>query len=273
MTDAVPKKRGPKTDVLEALIKRVDGLEKRLKEEQRTPTDAATSEPEAHNSPSAGVKRSSEHLDDQSPDAPNNTKEPSPKEPSAKRPVTQETAIFTDSGGFSTGLTNQGHAPASSTNDNLPSTPPPANQFMVMPDAVLDTFFAHVNEKPFYLLDEQSVRQQHRADQLPTALSLAIYALTMRHTSWSNASIASLRRLSQIYAAKSRQMVDSDTPTLENLQTLLILSLSSLANGQGRKSYMLFGMSFALISYGAGADHPQKGIVLLWSLLWSYIVR
>jgi hypothetical protein len=33
--DAVPKKRGPKTDVLEALLKRVDGLEKRLKDENK----------------------------------------------------------------------------------------------------------------------------------------------------------------------------------------------------------------------------------------------
>ncbi|KAJ5095249.1 transcriptional regulator family: Fungal Specific TF, partial [Penicillium argentinense] len=32
--DAVPKKRGPKTDVLEALLKRVDGLEKRLQDEK-----------------------------------------------------------------------------------------------------------------------------------------------------------------------------------------------------------------------------------------------
>lgn len=34
--DAVPKKRGPKTDVLEALLKRVDGLEKRLHSEGRS---------------------------------------------------------------------------------------------------------------------------------------------------------------------------------------------------------------------------------------------
>ena len=33
-SDAVPKKRGPKTDVLEALVKRVDGLEKQLRHEQ-----------------------------------------------------------------------------------------------------------------------------------------------------------------------------------------------------------------------------------------------
>jgi hypothetical protein len=42
MTDAVPKKRGPKTDVLEALLKRVDGLEKRLRTEGKedSPTNS-----------------------------------------------------------------------------------------------------------------------------------------------------------------------------------------------------------------------------------------
>ena len=38
-TDAIPKKRGPKTDVLEALLKRVNGLEKRLKDEGKDPDD------------------------------------------------------------------------------------------------------------------------------------------------------------------------------------------------------------------------------------------
>lgn len=44
-TDAVPKKRGPKTDVLEALLKRVDGLEAKLKEKnagEKTPTTPTT---------------------------------------------------------------------------------------------------------------------------------------------------------------------------------------------------------------------------------------
>ncbi|KAL2071824.1 hypothetical protein VTL71DRAFT_13059 [Oculimacula yallundae] len=38
--DAVPKKRGPKTDVLEALLKRVDGLERRLKDEKKSSSDS-----------------------------------------------------------------------------------------------------------------------------------------------------------------------------------------------------------------------------------------
>jgi hypothetical protein len=51
LLDAVPKKRGPKTDVLEALLKRVDGLEAKLKEknaegEQAAPS-AATQQPAA----------------------------------------------------------------------------------------------------------------------------------------------------------------------------------------------------------------------------------
>lgn len=33
--DAIPKKRGPKTDVLESLLKRVDGLERRLQDENK----------------------------------------------------------------------------------------------------------------------------------------------------------------------------------------------------------------------------------------------
>lgn len=51
--DAVPKKRGPKTDVLEALLKRVDGLEAKLKEKNAgektptTPTSAGIKEEEA----------------------------------------------------------------------------------------------------------------------------------------------------------------------------------------------------------------------------------
>jgi hypothetical protein len=52
LIDAVPKKRGPKTDVLEALLKRVDGLEAKLKEknaesEQSPSSSESTQEPQA----------------------------------------------------------------------------------------------------------------------------------------------------------------------------------------------------------------------------------
>lgn len=47
--DAVPKKRGPKTDVLEALLKRVDGLEAKLREKGEDDVSLATT-----NLPGAG---------------------------------------------------------------------------------------------------------------------------------------------------------------------------------------------------------------------------
>ena len=46
-TDAVPKKRGPKTDanVLEALLKRFDGLEKKLQHDKSLPTTLSPTTP------------------------------------------------------------------------------------------------------------------------------------------------------------------------------------------------------------------------------------
>lgn len=49
--DAIPKKRGPKTDVLEALLKRVNGLEKRLKDEQKSASPEGESSSPSTNAP------------------------------------------------------------------------------------------------------------------------------------------------------------------------------------------------------------------------------
>lgn len=54
LEDAVPKKRGPKTDVLEALLKRVDGLEARLKDKKTEP-DSESPENAAENAPEAST--------------------------------------------------------------------------------------------------------------------------------------------------------------------------------------------------------------------------
>ena len=55
VADAVPKKRGPKTDVLEALLKRVDGLEAKLREKGEDDVSLATS-----NLPGVGDAETSE---------------------------------------------------------------------------------------------------------------------------------------------------------------------------------------------------------------------
>lgn len=54
--DAVPKKRGPKTDVLEALLKRVDGLEAKLKEKaaEEKAADSTSSTTTLAGEPSSG---------------------------------------------------------------------------------------------------------------------------------------------------------------------------------------------------------------------------
>lgn len=54
LIDAVPKKRGPKTDVLEALLKRVDGLERRLKDEKKSHSPSNESGPSANEDSSNG---------------------------------------------------------------------------------------------------------------------------------------------------------------------------------------------------------------------------
>lgn len=42
------------------------------------------------------------------------------------------------------------------------------------------------------------------------------------------------------YALQARRMVDVDNPTIENLQTLLLLSQAFFAHGLGKKAYMTF---------------------------------
>jgi hypothetical protein len=55
----VPKKRGPKTDVLEALLKRVDGLERRLKEEKKA---NASRSPDNENGGDSGDDKSGTNI-------------------------------------------------------------------------------------------------------------------------------------------------------------------------------------------------------------------
>ena len=89
-TDAVPKKRGPKTDVLEALLKRVDGLEARLKKEQ--------AEGDTPSSDSAAT-----HLPDEGPSTaptshPNIRETPHFSQPDTTRGDSSDEAAFYSSG-------------------------------------------------------------------------------------------------------------------------------------------------------------------------------
>jgi hypothetical protein len=142
--DAVPKKRGPKTDVLEALLKRVDGLEKRLhsegKGDELTEAELVT-------------------LQDARAEA-------RARAPSHSRPALDLAPKHSNA----TSLTSQLMSPVE------PSIHTPT----VAPDVFLDTFFTRIHGKPYYVLDETTTRQRLQANQLPPHLVYAIYAVTAR---------------------------------------------------------------------------------------------
>ena len=50
----------------------------------------------------------------------------------------------------------------------------------IMPDLLLDTYFARIHGKPYHILDETTTRQRMQANQLPTYLAYAIYAVGAR---------------------------------------------------------------------------------------------
>jgi hypothetical protein len=61
--------------------------------------------------------------------------------------------------------------------DSLSSdlSPPPAQA-----EVLLDTYFARFHGKPYYIVDESSIRQRLQLNQLPRFLSFAISAVAAR---------------------------------------------------------------------------------------------
>ncbi|KAL4978134.1 type I 3-dehydroquinase-domain-containing protein [Aspergillus desertorum] len=213
LKDAVPKKRGPKTDVLEALLKRVDGLEKRLQDDGTHPL-----------SPASPVK----------PDI------PLPSSTSNSHPASHSHATHSHSH-------SHPHPQSHPAAFGLALPPAPYTQGQGhpqpgrVPDAMLDAYFARLHGKPFFILDEASTRQRHASGQLPVPLSMAIYALTLRYTTV-NPPPGTLE-----YARQARRMVDIDQPSTENLQTLLLLSQTFYAYGCGKKAYMTLGNAVSMV--------------------------
>ncbi|KAF7533997.1 hypothetical protein G7054_g6585 [Neopestalotiopsis clavispora] len=221
---AVPKKRGPKTDVLEALLKRVDGLEQKLKESKKPDDSPSADEPPLSAATEDGA---SNH-------APSETQEDaSSAEPQAKRIATEiarvkeaveETAVYSPP---------------------VASEPSPG----VQAEALLDTYFSRFHAKPFHILDESTIRQRIQLNQLPPYLIHAIYAVGARYTPHPSG-YQSAVQLSEEYASQARKEVDTDEPSVDALQALLLLVTAFTAAGKGKKAYMLLtnavGMAMAL---------------------------
>ncbi|SPO06620.1 related to nitrate assimilation regulatory protein nirA [Cephalotrichum gorgonifer] len=214
--DAVPKKRGPKTDVLEALLKRVDGLEAKLKEKNsESPTTASTPDSRDGSLPEGATGA---ELD-------NNERQP------------KRLAVDT------TDRVAEGNEPVMfSPIPGRPASPAQA-------EALLDTYFTRFHAKPYYILDESSVRQRLQLNQLPGFLVHAIYAVSSRFTLDPSGYRAAVRS-SEEHASLSRRQLDIDEPSVDALQALLLLVLAFTAAGKGKKAYMLMtsavGMAMAL---------------------------
>ncbi|KAJ2998693.1 hypothetical protein NUW58_g238 [Xylaria curta] len=228
MSDAIPKKRGPKTDVLEALLKRVDGLEAQLKDQKKTLASSPTTEGPLSVKADEPDNNFEVPASSSTPSAPSGTSEPKPKR------AALDTARTPESG--SDGVL---YSPAI-THESPPS---------IRSDALLDTYFTRFHAKPYHILDESSIKQRLRLNQLPPYLVHAIYAVAARFTPHPTG-YQSAVRLSEDFASMSRKEIDIDEPAIDSLQALLLLVIAYIAAGKGKKSYMLLtnatGMAMAL---------------------------
>ncbi|KAI9751366.1 MAG: hypothetical protein M4579_006107 [Chaenotheca gracillima] len=206
--DAVPKKRGPKTDVLEALLKRVDGLEQRLKDENKSIS-----------------------------------------------PITESSEVPPPG---TNGHTYQPGGPLQAPGDphNLNLTP---SHTLPNPphDVLLDAYFTRAHGKPYSILDEASTRQLHQAGQLPNSLLMAIYAVSVRFAP--NIESSQAVRSVLDYAERARAGLDVDEPSIETLQTLLMLCIAFFSVGKGRRVHMLLSIAIGMtIALELHREAPQE---------------
>ncbi|KAG6310140.1 hypothetical protein E4U44_005860 [Claviceps purpurea] len=225
---AVPKKRGPKTDVLEALLKRVDGLEAKLAGKHGH-QDLAKTEVSAKSS------RKERPTDDAGP---------------APKRVATETGTETTETTKTTETTETSDRPP--CEDEARKATDIAKNLYTSPadtDVFLHTYFTRLHGRPYYVLDESTIRQRVRLKQLPNYLANAIWAVASRHTPHPDGFQGAAKR-SEDYASRARQSLDRDEPRIESLQALILLVIAFTTSGHAKKAYMLMssaiGMAMAL---------------------------
>ncbi|KAH6604813.1 fungal specific transcription factor domain-containing [Trichoderma cornu-damae] len=217
LVDAVPKKRGPKTDVLEALLRRVDGLEAKLKEKNAGSEQPSSSSALATQGPTGAESSTKRQL-----------AERGIAEPVAKRRAAQD-----------------------KTTPNVTELPlySPQTSTTGLTDALLDTYFTRFHNKPFHIFDEALIRKRIQLNQFPPFLLDAIAAVAARHTPHPSGFRAAVK-LGDEYAARARSAIDIDEPSIDNLQAMVLLAIAYTASGKGRKAFMLLtnaiGMTMAL---------------------------
>ncbi|OAA62550.1 Transcription factor [Niveomyces insectorum RCEF 264] len=135
------------------------------------------------------------------------------------------------------------------TNDYPPPRASSERGDVVPIELLLHTYFARFHAKPFHILDESSFRQRLQHNQVPSWLLGSVCALASRYTHHPSGYQASVS-LGEEYARRARAEIDSDEPSIDCLQALLLLALAFVASGKGKKSYMLLsnaiGMAVAM---------------------------
>ncbi|KAK5171071.1 uncharacterized protein LTR77_004215 [Saxophila tyrrhenica] len=240
--DAVPKKRGPKTDVLEALVKRVNGLEKRLKDEGKPDSEGDSPEDDGE-----ARAEGDEHADGVVFERAESIQRTAP--PQRIQPVARQSPPV-----MAPMLPNlhtiQYAAPSAVTTGSTLTKSSRDNETIAFTDALLDTYFARIHSKPYYILDEANTRQRLREGQLPQFMINAIHAVSIRYVPHLCGGYSGAVRTGQDYAARARAGIDVDEPSIDNLQALLLLAMAQFQAGKGKKSYMLVShatsMAFAL---------------------------
>jgi hypothetical protein len=138
--------------VLEALLKRVDGLEKRLKDEKKSHSP--------HNENGSGPDEGTSIA---------NLKPELPKLDAIN--VADETAVYSPAPSRSEIQEEKKKVKLIAR-----SAPSPA----VQPDSLLDTYFTRCHGKPYSILDETTTRQRIQHNRIPSYLLSAMYAVSAR---------------------------------------------------------------------------------------------
>jgi hypothetical protein len=212
--------------VLEALLKRVNGLEKRLKDENKPDAadelaidDSASTVPDAAEAAVEEITNGNAALQAAAPRA-----EQSQGQMHNEIPL-QPVVVRRDSYAVAT----DGQAIGPSFTDTL-----------------IDTYFSRLHGKPYYILDEPATRQRWRDNQLPRYVVNAIHAVTIKYASHLCGGHNGAVYSSQEYLAQCRAEIDVDEPSIDHLQALLLLTMASFQNGRGKRSYMLLSHAVSM---------------------------
>ncbi|KAK6357409.1 hypothetical protein TWF718_001721 [Orbilia javanica] len=217
--DAVPRKRGPKTELLEDLLRRIGHLEKRLEdgkgsvEDDKTSDESVQAEANGHTASAALVTPPSA-----------TTSHPTREEPGLKR---EEDNVIIEQ-----------EIP------ELAPTPISVDMDANYVPHLVDVYFTRVNKKPHSYIHEKTFRGRIHDGSVPQHLLNAICATSIRYTLPPTGK--TLAECTERFASLARNQVDADEPSVDNLLTLILLSDVYFALGYGKKSFMQLGSAIRM---------------------------